>query len=135
MTREQQRATQAFADVSSIKEEDKEKQKRYATVVYQSIVLIRTAGLLQALEFIHSLSDIGKQEAGKKLLDSLGRQMNRFDHEIKDGHSLRKYVREAKLQSYLLLTREVMAAMVWYKRFVQSILKIDSKEALQSDSF
>lgn len=129
MTREQKRAAQAFEDVTYIKNKtNDEMPKRYATVVYQLIILIRTAGLIQALEFIENLSHSGKQSAGSLLLDSLGKQMGRFDDKIKDGHTLREYVRNAELGEYLILSREVMAAMVWYKRFVQSVLKINETD-------
>ena len=130
MTREQNRAAMAFKDVSNVPEEMK---KRFATVVYQFIILVRTAGILQALEFIEGLSNKDKQEAGHKLLDYLGKQMKRVNKNIKDKDTLRKFARTADLHKYMLLTREVMSTMIWYRRFVQSVLKIDIASAMQND--
>jgi CRISPR-associated protein Cmr5 len=133
MTREQDRAAQAFEDISQESQRDAASQKRYATVMYQLIILIRTAGLLQALEFISALTNEHKRQAGERLLNALGKQMHRVNAHINDMKTLKQTAKTAELQEYMLLTREMMATMVWYKRFVQSILKIDASEAMQND--
>ncbi len=142
MTREQQRASMAFQDVSKINKESKEEQKRYATVVYQLIILVRTAGLLQALEFLASITNKSKKAAAEKLMNQLAEQLQRvhlLDKELKKVQKdkkhikLRDIIRNANLYEYMLVTRELMATMVWYRRFVQSILKISPADANLSD--
>ncbi len=133
MTREQERAAKAFSDVEKVKDLPEPEQKRYATVVYQTISLLHSAGLLQAIEFMCSLSNSEKREAGEKLLGSLAEQMERVDREVRDLSSLRKRARTANLPIYMLLSREMIATLVWYKRFVQSILKIDAAVVSNND--
>ena len=131
MTREQARSTQAFEDVQEESGRTEAERKRYATVMYQLIILVRTAGWLQASEFLLSLTNSEKRAAGERLLAALAQQMNRVNTDISDIESLRNKARTAELQEYMLLTREFMATIVWYKRFVQSILKIDASTAMQ----
>ena len=126
MNREQGRAMAAHRHVTAIVCRSEAERKRYATVIYQTIPLVRNAGLVQALEFLHALSNQEKREAAAEFVDQLAEQLKAMVAEIQDGESLRRYAREqTDLQKYLLLTREIMAALVWYRRFVQSILKIE----------
>lgn len=86
---------------------------------YRLPVLIRTAGLAQALAFVDAHSD-----AGKKLLEHIAIVLK-----LKGKEALLKFSREAELPKYMLLTREVLAALTWYKRFAQSVLGVESGAA------
>ena len=44
------------------------------------------------------------------------------------GHS-----RTAELAEYTRVTRDVLAALVWYKRFAQSVLGVDASEEAIGD--
>jgi CRISPR/Cas system CMR-associated protein Cmr5 small subunit len=125
MSLDQQRAVAAHAHVEAIGKLDAEAQKRYATVVYQTIALVRNAGLVQTLEFVAALMTGAKREASEKLLGHLASQLSRIDSDITGVDKLRDRARKAGLRDYMLLTRETMATLVWYRRFVQSVLKID----------
>jgi CRISPR-associated protein Cmr5 len=122
-TRKQEYASSAFEQVSALKtaseaEKDPEAyRKRYGSMAHKLPVLIRTAGLAQALEFVQSR---GKDEH-KKLLGHLEQTVlpNRAH-----GESLLKRSREAQLGEYTRLTRDCLAALLWYKRFAESVLGV-----------
>lgn len=131
MTRAQRRAQTAHDAVLKIKAGPEQQAKRYATVVYEASSLVRTAGLVQALHFIHALSNDDKNPAGAELLDQLGQQikLGRLIPGVENGEQLLARARKAELAEYLLLSREVIAALVWHRRFVQALLKISAAEA------
>jgi CRISPR-associated protein Cmr5 len=85
-------------------------------------VLIRTAGLCQALHFVRSRKDEVVRGA---LLLHLACQLKRVDPEIRDVESLLGRIRGASLGSYLWLSREAMATIEWYSRLSQSELKVE----------
>jgi CRISPR-associated protein Cmr5 len=124
MTLEQRRAAQAFRDVAAVAarypEQAARERIRYGSMAQKLPVLIRTAGLCQALHFVHSRN---KEELGL-LLDHLAGQLARISAEITDRTSLCKQVREAQLPEYLWLTREALATAAWYARLAQSELKV-----------
>ncbi len=126
MSLEQVRAIAAHRAVEAVSKDEEAKRKRYATVVYQSIPLIHNSGLVQTIEFLKSLSNAEKREQAERFLQQLARHLIGVDPEIKDLESLAKRAREAKMAEYMVLTREVMATLVWFRRFVQSVLKIHS---------
>ena len=126
MTLEQQRAAQAYRHVQAIAEEhpDKESQprKQYASMAQKLPVLIRSAGLCQALHFLKSRGKDEERSILGKLLGHLAEQMHRTDAAITNGDKLCAQVREADLQRYLWLTREALASAEWYARLSQSEL-------------
>jgi len=121
MTLEQQRAAKAFEHVQKIKvEASAEDRDRYGSTAQKLPVLIRTAGLCQALHFVRSRNgDIYKQ-----LLNHLGDQLHRANPAITDGETLCEQSRKAELQSYLWLSREALASAEWYARLAQSELGV-----------
>jgi len=97
--------------------EDKDKCKKYGSMSHRLPVLIRTAGLAQALAFVEARGDAG----GEKLLEDIAVVLK-----FKGKESLLESSREAELPEYMLLTRQVLAALTWYKRFAQSVLGVES---------
>jgi CRISPR-associated protein Cmr5 len=117
-TRDQKYATIVHDQVSRI--ENQEGYKQYGAMAHKLPILIRTAGLTQALEFVNTRGK-GLQ---KQLLEDLA-----ITVEQNDTANLLKSVRSANLSEYMSLTQHIMAALLWYKRFAQSILKVDASEA------
>src|SRR5258706_16349783 len=110
LTRDQKYAIAAFGKVSAINEE---KRNSYGSTAHQLPILIRTSGLAQALAFVE-----GKKQTGcKQLLEDI--QVT-----IGSERPLAEYAREASLREYMLLTRQVLDALLWYKRFSQSVMGI-----------
>lgn len=134
MTIEQDRAKMAHEHVEKLAAQlNKAQQKKYATAVYQTISLVKRSGLVQALEFMVALTNDAKREQAIKLQDQLGQQMKRLFNDIHDGASLRRKARSVELQPYMALTRELMSSLLWYQRFVQSIIKVSRGTAMSAE--
>ena len=121
MTLEQQRATLAFQHVQQIPRDDQRAKDLYGSMAQKLPVLIRTAGLCQALHFVRSR----KKEILDTLLDHMASQLRKVDEGITNGTSLCDRVRNAELSQYLWLTREALASAEWYSRLSQSELGVD----------
>jgi len=89
----------------------------YRSLAQELPILIHTAGLAQALAFVESRRE--KEVACAELLRHLGEVV--LVPQGEDG--LCSYSRSAKLPEYMRLTRDALDALLWYKRFSQSILK------------
>jgi CRISPR-associated protein Cmr5 len=127
-TLDQQYSATAYEQVLSIKEDKKYKEneeyKKYGAMAHKLPILIHTAGLAQALEFVHSRG----KPVQKRLLDHLAITIGQGDTD-----KLLQTVRDASLSGYIRLTRQILAALLWYKRFAQSILDVDATEAIETD--
>lgn len=92
-------------------------------------ILVRTAGLCQALHFVKSRGTCPHNT----LLGHLAEQLRHVNPRITNADSLCKQVREAEMQPYLHLTREATATLQWYARLAQSVLKIERTSEEDSD--
>jgi CRISPR-associated protein Cmr5 len=116
-TRDQKYATKVYEQVSNLQYDEVQKRK-YGSMAHKLPVLIRTAGLAQALAFVHARGNDEQQQ----LLGHLAETLNQENVE-----KLLRKVREADVSEYIHLTNEAMAALLWYKRFAQSVLKVESE--------
>jgi CRISPR-associated protein Cmr5 len=112
-TRDQKYAVDVYERVSKVKEADR---KRYGAIAHKLPILIRTAGLVQALAFVDSRQ--------KQLLNDLAGTIGK-----PNSDTLLSRAREANLSEYMRLTQQVMAALLWYKRFAQSVLGVNASDA------
>ncbi|MBX3015607.1 MAG: type III-B CRISPR module-associated protein Cmr5 [Caldilineaceae bacterium] len=119
-TRSQKYAKKIYAQVCEIEKMSEEERKKYGSMAHKLPVLVRTAGLAQALAFV----DARSSAPAKTLLDHLASIL-----QVKDKSELLKQSRENGLAEYMHLTQNVLIALVWYKRFAQSVLGIDASEA------
>jgi CRISPR-associated protein Cmr5 len=110
-TRSQKFAASAFKNVNSIMAS--EARDKYKAITRNLPVLIRTAGLAQALAFIPS----GEEQ--KKMHTTLIKHLS-ATIKVED---LSKACREAPLHEYMRLTRDTLDALVWYKRFAESLIE------------
>lgn len=142
-TRNQKFAACAFQFVNEFKarNEKKESRDRYGAFAHSLPVTIRTAGLTQALAFVDAR---GKDE-GMALLAHLaatvyadeeasvrpnlpkvidGDEENRNKRlTLFHGHLLAQS-RDADLREYMRLTQRTLAALLWFKRFAQTVLDV-----------
>lgn len=126
-TRSQQYAATIFAQVETIRaaypdenaKRDKAKRQKYGSLAHTLPVLIRTAGLTQALAFAETRTDAIQKETFLEHL-ALAVGLNR--------NQLLSRSREDDLSDYMRLTQQVLDALLWYKRFAQSVLKVDPSE-------
>lgn len=117
-TRDQKYASDVYKRVSDVSKDFKKgdaDRNRYGAMAHQLPILIRTAGLAQALAFLDSRESKGH----KRLLTDLAATVGQ------PGQLLQR-ARGEGIGEYMRLTRQVMAALLWYKRFAQSVLDIKS---------
>ena len=135
MTIEQDRARLAHEHVSGIEQKgDDGLSKAYATVVHEPTTLVRSSGVVQALGFVEAYGNKAKQDAGVILLDQLAQQMRRVASSVNGGSELCIHARDTDdLRVYMHLGRELLATLVWYRRCIQAILKLDPTEAANQD--
>jgi CRISPR-associated protein Cmr5 len=121
-TLEQSFAAQIYDQVSAYGGQhplDSDERKQYGSMAHKLPVLLHTAGLVQALAFVHSRGKDPHQE----LLGHLAQVVMEGDVE-----AFLQQSREVDLQNYIYLTNRTMLALKWYKRFAQSVLKVEPAE-------
>lgn len=114
-TRDQEYAVHAYNRVKTVKHMPEAARDRYGSMAHKLPILIRTAGLAQALAFVNAR---GKDEH-KRLLDDLALTLKQQDRE-----NLAETAMKATLSEYIYLTQQALAALLWYKRFAQSVLDV-----------
>lgn len=113
-TRDQEYAADVYKRVLEVKKAEEAERNRYGAMAHQLPILIRTAGLAQALAFLESRDTKGHKQLLIDLTATVG----------KPAGTLAASARGAEMSDYMRLTRQVMAALLWYKRFAQSVLDI-----------
>jgi len=113
-----------YEQVATVREKEPE-YKKYGAMAHKLPLLIRTAGLVQALAFVEARG----KEIQKRLLTDLKATI-----EPNDPRTLLVHAQNADLSEYMRLTQQIMAALLWYKRFAQSILGVDVSEAALTEN-
>ncbi|NTU79613.1 MAG: type III-B CRISPR module-associated protein Cmr5 [Chloroflexales bacterium] len=118
-TREQRYAQDVYKRVCAIKDagDTDIDRKKYGGMAHKLPILIRTAGLAQALTFVEARGD--KSGSQCRLLHDLGATVGY-------NGNLAAEARNAELAKYMRLTQQVLDALLWYKRFAQSVLGVES---------
>jgi CRISPR-associated protein Cmr5 len=114
-TLQQEYAQKVYEKVEQIK--DSPERTQYGAMAHKFPVLVRQAGLIQAVAFVHTRG----KEAHKILLGDLA--------QVVAGQSAEEFVRQcrgADLMTYMWLTRQTLSALEWFKRFAQSVLEVES---------
>lgn len=119
LTREQQYAANIFAQLSELEPQSEETKKKYGSMAHKLPVLIRVGGLTQALHFVHSRGNDDQKLLLRHLAVTLG-----FSDEV----GLLESSRNSQLSKYMQLTQHALGALQWYKRFAQSVLRVESAE-------
>ena len=120
-TRDQEYASKVVKNVSAVKETlNEDDRNRYGAMAHQLPILIRSAGMAQALAFLETRDTHGHKQLLIDLAATVGLP----------GTLVQK-ARSAELNEYMQLTRQVMAALLWYKRFTQSILDIKASDVVK----
>jgi CRISPR-associated protein Cmr5 len=112
-TRNQEIAADVFLKVSEHTNKSKEQKEQYKSNADKLPVLVQTAGLAQALSFIESRGS----DMAKVLLNDLANTLGKPNLSSDSRNT-------QSLQEYLHLTRQVMLALLWYKRFASSVLDV-----------
>jgi CRISPR-associated protein Cmr5 len=125
-TREQEYAVKVYEQVKPLADLAEKQRKKYGGMAHKLPILIRTAGLAQALAFVEARGD--KEDWPYKLLNHIAEVTIQSD-----ATTLLKRSREDDLVSYMRLTQQVLDALLWYKRFAQSVLDVQTGEETGDD--
>jgi CRISPR-associated protein Cmr5 len=121
-TRDQKMAAAVYSKVQAFAHNSQpadENRSKYGSMAHKLPVLIRTAGLAQAFAFANTRTQ-PQQAMLRDLASVLG---------YESADELTKKSREASLQEYIWLTQQSLAALLWFKRYAQSILKVKTDGA------
>jgi CRISPR-associated protein Cmr5 len=99
-TLDQQYSASAYEQVLPIKNLGEKEYKKYGAMAHKLPILIHTAGLAQALEFVNSRG----KPIQKRLLEHLAITIGQSDTK-----TLLATVRSAPLSRYIRLTRQILA--------------------------
>ncbi|NLF14615.1 MAG: type III-B CRISPR module-associated protein Cmr5 [Anaerolineaceae bacterium] len=122
-TIQQDMAPKVYDKVQGAQRKDKTERDRYGSMALKLPVLVRQAGLIQAVTFVETRGKAGH----KALLEDLA--------QVVDGKTAADFLRqcrEADLGSYMWLTRQTLSALEWFKRFAQSVL--DAKPGQEGET-
>lgn len=131
-TRAQQDLALAEARVTEVLEADEVTRRIYGGLCHSLPVLVRSCGLCQALAFSAAKAQAGgdaespRRRAHDLLLRHVEALLN--SRAGQDDVGLLDRVRTADTLTYMLYTRHVLQAWVYFKRFAESILKVTSSE-------
>lgn len=119
-TREQRFASGVYQLVSRVVSADEQYRKRYGSMAHTLPILIRSAGLVQALAFVAARPDKPQYRPQLRLLEDLALVLG-----FSDAAALGTASRTAPLADYLHLTKEALQALLWFKRYAQSVLGVE----------
>ena len=130
-TIKQKNAICTYARVSNFKENHSEKEcKEYGVMAMKLPFLVQKAGLAQALAFVDMKAKGDDTKPVYILLKDLAEVVLMDLEDIEDVEDKRGiYLEKSRLDvlpDYILLTRKTMAALDWFRRYAQSILKVSS---------
>ena len=131
-TRQQRLMQTALDHVDEVKGKGEGVRSIYGGLCHRLPVLIRTCGLCAALAFVHSKSQGGsgddRREAHRLLLKHCGAILG--DHAglgigNGSGRELINTVQGLDVRGYVLAQRVLLEALVFHKRFAESVLGVE----------
>jgi CRISPR-associated protein Cmr5 len=126
-TRSQQYSEIVFNQVLNLK--DKPYKKFYASLTHEFPLMVLRSGLSQAVAFVWAKAQPKKEEPTPSLeaqakLIFLEHLIQLIKCHAATPKDFQVHIQTAKLAEYQRLTRQILAASVWYKRFADSLLKV-----------
>lgn len=125
VTREQFYAKAVFDKIKPLMDRSEADKKKYGSLAHKLPVLIRTAGLAQALAFVQARND--EKSPQRQLLRDLA-DVLRKNKVLAQDADLVERSRVAPFDEYMRLTEASLQALLWFKRFAQSELKVEAGE-------
>lgn len=125
LTREQLYAKAVFDKIKPLMDSSEADKKKYGSLAHKLPVLIRTAGLAQALAFVQARND--EKSPQRQLLRDLA-DVLRKNKVLAQDADLVERSRVAPFDEYMRLTEASLQALLWFKRFAQSELKVQAGE-------
>lgn len=109
LTRDQRYAADAVMRVQQVRD-DTTYRKEYKKMAQELPIMVRSAGLVQALTFVQSRD----KDAHKQVLEDVAHTLG-----YANTAKLVEDSRSAHLAEYVRLTERVIDALQWYKRLAQ----------------
>lgn len=100
---------------------NKQTQKNYGGLCHSFPVMVRQCGLCQALAF----SESKKNASGDSDLAKAHELILKHAGKIIGQENILQAVRDADTIRYILLTRRILSAWIYFKRFAVSILMVE----------
>ncbi|RRR70864.1 MAG: type III-B CRISPR module-associated protein Cmr5 [Candidatus Viridilinea halotolerans] len=122
-TREQTYASRVYALIKPLSAKDEAERKAYGSLAHKLPILIRTAGLAQALAFVAARNKEGTPQ--RRLLAHLEEVLQQTNL-LAQGANLVERSRTASFEEYMRLTEGSLQALLWFKRFAQAELKVEA---------
>lgn len=122
MTREQRYARAVYHQIEPLIDKPEQERKAYGSLAHKLPVLIRASGLAQALAFVRARNKEGTLQ--RQLLTDLEAVL-RTNGVLAGSADLVTRSREADFEEYMRLTEAALQALLWFKRFAQSELKVE----------
>lgn len=121
-TKAQQDLILAERLVSVVDARNQEVKRIYGNLCHSFPVMVRTCGLCQAVAFSadKAANDTDRATAHRLLLEHIGTLLGA------DNNEPLATLRTANAVEYMLHTRRVLAAWIYFKRFAVSILQIEA---------
>ncbi len=122
-TRDQKYADEIYRQIQALKyKRESEDAKKYGSMAHKLPVMIRKAGLMQTLAFVqarHEPQSDNDATPQYQLFLNLAKVLG-----FETGRALTARTRAAALGEYMLLTQQALDALLWYKRFAESVLGV-----------
>lgn len=115
-TRDQVLAATVYEQVNALSGKSNFKVKKYCAAASKMPILIRTSGLMQAFAFFESRAKKENEVEVREFLEHLSCTLS-----FEDSKLFGEHLRKAGLANYMHTTRQVLAALLWFKRFAQSV--------------
>lgn len=123
LTREQCYARAVYNQIRPLIDKSDKERKAYGSMAHKLPVLIRTSGLAQALAFVKARNQ--EETPQQQLLKDL-EVVLRANGALAQNARLTDQSRNADFEEYMRLTEAALQALLWFKRFAQSELKVES---------
>lgn len=127
-TRAQQDLRLAVINISALKSEDDKVKASYIRRVKQFPALVMTVGLAQAVAFSYEKAAKGNDlaKSHELMLKHVAAVLD-----VKDSDKIHEHIFSASTADYMQMTRRLLSAWSYYRRFAVSIL--DPEEKLKGD--
>lgn len=121
-TRSQKYAADVYARIEEIKNNNDSKTRdEFLSLARSFPVLVKAVGLAQALAFLAAKERKQREQEGQPA-NAHGLLLKHLSESVTGGDQLLKKCRDDSLHEYMRLTRASLEALLWYKRFAESLL-------------
>ena len=121
ITRSQQHSQKVYEQLSQL-QFDEVQQKKYGSLCHKFPLMVLRSGLAQAVAFVWVKGSQEEDSPQGVFLKHIAELSSQAAGEAPADFQQR--INGLELTQYQRLTREILAASVWYKRFAESVLGV-----------